>query len=329
MNREISSRILGSKGLNEKEIKNYYKRLKNLRQAIAKGKLCGNIVERFFELEGGFRFFYQEWLHEQIALSLPPKKIVLVFHGAYGCSDLFYPLADVLTNQGALVVGIDYRGHGRTAGYAGGQLGDIERFSQIFEDIEHLLYHYKKLYDIPIFLLGYDLGGLIAMNIAERNPKSNIEGLVLISPLLKLKKQFKHLLLYPFISMGRMVVKHDPVQRVLKEELYPTYYEEYRQFATDDPFRLKKMSLRMFQKILDLIYSSTRIISKLSYPCFIFQGTADNIVDHIAIEKYFHKWPHPQKKIRLYQKGGHNLLMDKYTSEIYEEIIKFLGLRDE
>lgn len=329
MNHEISSRILGSRGLNDKEIKNYYKQLKNLRQKIVKGKLCTNILEQFYELEGGFRFFYQEWQPDQMNSGIPPKKIIFAFHGIYGCSDIFYPLADVLTQQGALVVGVDYRGHGRTAGFAGGKLGDIEKFSFIFEDIEKLLYDYKKRYDLPIILLGYDLGAIIAMHIAMRNTVNQIDGLVLISPLLKLKKLIKHLLLYPFISLGRLVAKHEPVQRVLKEELYPTYYEEYRQFASQDPFRLKKMSLRMFQKILDLINSSGRLIPKLSYPCIILQGTADNIVDHMAIEKFFRKWHHPQKKIRLYQKGGHNLLMDKFTSEIYSEILKFLDLSGE
>ncbi|MCF2139826.1 MAG: alpha/beta hydrolase [Candidatus Lokiarchaeota archaeon] len=326
MNPEISSRILGTKGLSDKEIKQYYKRLKDLRQVIAKNMSCGRINEYFYELDGGFRFFYQEWQPTQNKSSSPPRFIIFVFHDAYGCSDIFYPLADILTHYGALVVGIDYRGHGRTAGFAGGHLGDIENIKMIFTDIEHLLYQYKKKYDLPIYLLGYDIGALIALHIAHRNQDHKIEGLILISPLLKLKKQLKHIMLYPLISIGKVFTKNEPVQRVLKEEQYSTYYKEYVDFSNSDPFRLSKMSYRMFKKFLDLIYFTPRLIPKISFPCIIFQGTADNIVDHASIEKIFQKWPHPKKKIRMYQNGGHNLLMDRFTYEVYQEILNFIGL---
>lgn len=324
MKTEISKHILGTKGLTDKEIKSYYKNLKDVRQIISPGGLGPDPTESFYELNGGYRFFYQEWNPNPKKHESPPTAIVFAFHAAYGCSDIFYPLADKLTKSNILVVGYDFRGHGRTAGFAGGKLGDLEKIVDIYSDIEKLLYSYTKKYDLPIYLLGYDLGGIIALNVAKTTKNKNIAGIILISPIIKLQKKLKHILLYPLVSIGNLITKNETTQKIFSEKIMPTYFEEYRNFAENDPFRLKKMSLRMFKKILDLINLAPLSISKLNYPCIIFQGTADHLVDHAAIEKTFQKWPHPSKLIRLYQNGGHNLLMDKFTLEVYDHIDKFI-----
>ena len=86
------------------------------------------------------------------------------------------------------------------------------------------------------------------------------------------------------------------------------------------------MSLRFFNLTLNLIQSSHRILRKMNMPCLICQGTDDAMVDHFAVHKMFKKWPHPNKTIRLHEKRGHNLLMDKFTHELYQDIVTFLNL---
>ena len=81
----------------------------------------------------------------------------------YHLSDTFHSLADYVTDLGALVVSLDYRGHGRTGGQAGGNLGDIESFNYVYQDIQKLVIRYKKDFQIPFYFLGYDLGALIAV----------------------------------------------------------------------------------------------------------------------------------------------------------------------
>ena len=57
MTGEITSQFLASKGLGQKEIKNYFKRLKQLRKAINPNLSLVDAHEKMFELPGGLRFF--------------------------------------------------------------------------------------------------------------------------------------------------------------------------------------------------------------------------------------------------------------------------------
>ena len=325
---ELSRTFLGAKGYSEKKIKEYYKRLKDVRHAINKSAPDRLAEEKLFDLEGGLRFFYQEWPHTRKEGNAVPQMIVFVFHEAYGCSDIFYPLADILNPLGAMVVGLDYRGHGRTGGQAGGNLGDLQSFRDIYSDISQLVQIYDEKYHVPMYFFGYDIGGLIAMNVLARFPEMllKIEGLILVSPIYKLKSALKHAFLRPMVSIGRLFSKGTPVQKVTPEILKPTYYPEYHEYAAINPFRLQTMSLRFFNLTLNLIQSSRRVVRKMKIPCLIFQGTDDMTVDHFAVHKIFDKWPHPNKKIRLYEKRGHNLLADKFTNELYQDTIAFLNL---
>lgn len=321
----ISSHFLGTKGLSEKEIRKYYKNLKNLRQIIHSSSSNDRMSsEFFFELNGGLRFFYQEWPAILKGTEKTPKVLIFTFHDTYNCSDTFYPLADALTPLGATIIGLDYRGHGRTGGYAGGNTGDLRSFQDIYNDIKKLVIFYKQKYQIPVYFFGYDIGALIAMQVALKNKDLEINGIILASPIWRLKSSLKHVFLYPFITIGQIFSKGNPVHRVLGEKLEETYFEEYKNYANNNPFRLKEMSFRMFRKILDLINNSHLLVPRTKIPCLILQGTSDPIVDHVAVHRLYKNWRHQNKFIRFYENAGHNLFVDKFTQEIYDEIVLFI-----
>lgn len=324
MKSTISSHFLGTKGLSEKEVRKYYKNLKNLRQVINTSSNDRMSSENFFELNGGLRFFYQEWPATLKGGEKAPKALIFAFHEIYNCSDTFYPLADALNPLGATIVSLDYRGHGRTGGNAGGNSGDFRSFQEIYKDIEHLVKFYKLKYQIPIYFFGFDIGALIAMQVAIKYKDLGIEGIILSSPIWRLKNKLRHFFLYPLITMGQIFSKGNPVHKVLEEKMEETYFDEYKSFAYSNPFRLKEMSYRMFRNILDLINNTHFLIPRTKIPCLILQGTSDPVVDHVAVHRLYKNWKHPNKFIRFYENAGHNLLVDRFTQEIYNEIALFI-----
>jgi alpha-beta hydrolase superfamily lysophospholipase len=326
MTREITNQFLASKGFGPKEIKSYFKRLKQLRKAINPNLSLVDAHEKMFELPGGLRFFYQEWVSPRTEFQEKPRAVIFAFHNIYGSSDIFYPWADYLTNKGFMVIGMDYRGHGRTGGQAGGILGDITSFKDIFLDALELINICKKKYEVPIIFAGYDIGGLIAMNLTKTDRKTPpmVDGLILISPIWKLKENIKHITLYPLLSIGSLFTKAENQHTVIDEVLENTYYAEYQDYAQKNHLRLKTMSYRFFKSILDIIRKTHHLGKKLDVPCIIFQGTQDSIVDHYSVLRLYEKWKHPIKKIRLFENTGHNLLNDKFTHDLYDESADFI-----
>lgn len=320
----VTDLVLGTLGNDSKQIKDYHKRLRIFRRIVASEYDEAVNSEYFFELEGGYRFFFQKWLSIKKEFQNVPKGLFLFLHEAYGSSDIFHPLADMLCADGYMAIALDYRGHGRTGGYAGGLLGDIDNFKMVIEDSMKLVLYFLRQYDIPLYIVGYDIGALIAVQMTAKNAEIDPAGLVFISPVYRLRKMWKHAVLYPLIQTGKIIAGSSRLQRVFPEKISDTYYDEYRQYTENNPFRLKTMSLRMFQHLLDLINGTRRFLRKLYIPLLVFQGTDDDISDPFGTQKMYANWKHPNKKIRVFDHTGHNILADKFTGEIFEEILVFL-----
>jgi lysophospholipase len=324
--KSITSHFLGTKGLQEKEIRDYYSALKEYRKALKPNVPDRQANEVLFEKEGGLRFFYQTWSSSMKNFDKVPKAIVVALHGVYSHSDVFYPLADYLNPLGVLVVALDYRGHGRTGGQAGGNLGDIDSFEKIVEDLHELVLNIQKNYEVPLFFLGVDVGALLALHISSFYQDIKIAGFIFCAPLWKFKETIKNLLKRPLLMVGQIYKKGEGIISVPPEPLEKTLFQEYIPFAKLDPLRLQKTSIRFEKSLLEIVQGSNRYLKSTDRPVLMFQGTKDYLVDHFAIHKLYEKWGHGEKKIRFYENAGHNLFADKYTQEVYEEIKQFLKL---
>src|SRR5262249_9192144 len=109
--------------------------------------------------------------------------------------DMFADLSSALT-QNHQVIGVDLYGHGRTA------LTDRPiRFEHLADDITGLI-HYLGLEKAD--LLGYSLGGMVALQAAIRQPE-RIHKLVLISA------PFKRVGWYPEIQAGQASIAPEHV----------------------------------------------------------------------------------------------------------------------
>ena len=319
-----SEHYLGTKGLSEKDVKEYYGRLKVLRKTLNKNAGDRLAVENLNELPGGLRFFYQVWSATMRGTEKIPKAIVVAFHPMYSHSDIFYPLADALNSKGVMVVAFDYRGHGRTGGQAGGNLGDVKSFKPIYSDAIELIRKFHQEFGVPLYLLGVDIGSIVAMHVAIDIIGVPIQGLVMVSPAVKQKDNVKNILALPLLMMAELVKKGEPMLNVPPEPVKSTLFEEWVEYTQKDPFRLKKMSSRYHKNLIRLSLGAAKLLKKIDVPCLIMQGTHDSRVDHFAVHEIYQKWPHPQKFIRLYENAGHNLFADRFTQEIYQEIFTFL-----
>ncbi|HVH11484.1 MAG TPA: lysophospholipase, partial [Longimicrobium sp.] len=125
----------------------------------------------------GVRLYHASWLPEG-----EPRAIVLVSHGHGEHGGRYGELARHLAERGMAVHAIDHRGHGRS----GGTRGHVDRFGQYVADLEtwRRAVTADVPVDIPVFLLGHSLGGLIAIRHLQTHPEAGFRGAVLSAPLL-------------------------------------------------------------------------------------------------------------------------------------------------
>ena len=102
-------------------------------------------------LPGGV--FYRYWPAEQ------PRAVALVVHGLGEHSGRYQHVADALCARGIAVYAPDHPGHGRSPGHR----CHINAFSDFFPALDELREIIGQRHgDLPCFLIGHSMGGLIA-----------------------------------------------------------------------------------------------------------------------------------------------------------------------
>ena len=111
-----------------------------------------------WEDRDGTRFFIQGW-----ELDRDPKALVALVHGLGEHTTRYAHVGKVLTEAGYALAGFDLRGHGKS----GGTRGHASSLDAYMQDIRQFFRLMEKRYpDLPHFLYGHSLGGLLVLAYA-------------------------------------------------------------------------------------------------------------------------------------------------------------------
>jgi alpha-beta hydrolase superfamily lysophospholipase len=103
------------------------------------------------------------------------RGIVLVNHGLAEHSARYAPFAQSLSERGYHVFAQDHRGHGATMAKDAplGRFAASDGVASVIADVLAVQAHATALYPgLPVILFGHSMGGLIAANVAERQPQA-------------------------------------------------------------------------------------------------------------------------------------------------------------
>ena len=137
-----------------------------------------------------------------------PRGVVIVAHGLRDHSNRYARLVAPLAAQGLIVQAQDMRGHGASG-------GERQRFNSVDDLVADLVLGIERARaarpDLPVFLFGHSLGGLVATTYATQ-PNSRVRGVILSAPLLVLPdnaSRFEQVI-------GRVIAAIAPGARVQK-----------------------------------------------------------------------------------------------------------------
>lgn len=265
--------------------------------------------------------FTQQWWPDRAAWT-DPKALVVLSHGFAEHSGRYAHLAEFLTGHGYALTTYDQRGHGRSEG----RRGYVALFDALVDDLRRFLEGLRERQpDLPRFLLGHSVGGVVAARLALDHPHK-IDGLILSSPYLRNAVPVPALLEALAPPLSRLFPRL-PAVAPLPAELMSRDPEEVRRYRSD-PLnyggRVHARTAAEFSSAGPFVLSRADVIT---VPMLILHGDADGVAHPSGSLELFQKAGSTHKRREVFEGGYHELLNDLDRDRMMAEILDWMEER--
>ncbi|MCC9116476.1 alpha/beta hydrolase [Staphylococcus capitis] len=229
------------------------------------------------------------------------KGVVVIAHNILEHTGRYAYVITMLRRNGYHVIMGDLPGQGQTSRANKGQIDDFNTYHENLLEWIKIANEYK----IPTFVLGVGLGGLIVLNLLEK-AELPIEGVMLLSPMLELRKTGKGRKNKIISNLGKMSKDTRFKVGISSQDL--TRNDEIIDETDNDGLMLKKVTYRWYNLIVEKMKETMDHIKDIKpLPALIMYGTEDKILESDAI-------------IELKDKLASNELYFKAWNGLYHEI---------
>lgn len=263
---------------------------------------------------GGLPLYYQAWTRPDH----PTRKAVLInLHGLGDHSGLYPTIASHFPARGVALYAYDMRGNGRSPGqraYLGGwheYRDDLRAFVDRVRTWER---------DLPIFLLGNSLGGLVVLEYALRHP-GELAGVIAAAP-----------------PLGRLGVP--PLLMTLgrvMSRIFPRFSLEVGmdlsglardpkviETVVTDPLFHRRGTARLSTEVTAAISRVHAGAPDLAVPLLILHGSADRMVPVDGSREFFSKVRYPDREFREYPDAYHGLFADIGHQTVLADLARWI-----
>ncbi|MFM5983303.1 MAG: lysophospholipase [Sphaerospermopsis kisseleviana] len=268
-----------------------------------------------FKGVGGIDLYYQNWN--------PGGKIrgiLALVHGLGGHSGLYKNIIENLLPQQYAVYGLDLRGHGQSPG----QRGYINTWSEFRNDVRTFLKMMQQQQpQIPIFLFGHSMGGMIVLEYALRHPEeiSALQGVIAVAPSIGevgvspvrvlLGKMLSRL--WPRFSLNTGL---DTTAGSRDPKIVATYIQ--------DPLRHTRATARFSTEFFTTLAWIHAHAEEWKAPLLILHGGADRVVFPEGSEIFYQRVTYPDKLRIEYSGAYHNLHCDLNYREFLSDLSNWM-----
>jgi acylglycerol lipase len=254
--------------------------------------------------------------------SASSKAVFLLVHGLGAHSTRWDFLAGYFAGEGFASYAVELRGFGGTPERP---RGHVDSFKVWDRDILALRDIIQR--DFPgkkVFLLGESMGGLIAYDLAGRNP-GLFAGVVLIAPAFKNGMDFPlsvYIKLALFLSFNP---KHTVDVPFTSEKA--TRDPEYAAVMNAGPEELRIASLKLLAAFLPVQSRAGRLAKTYAVPSLFLIPGVDYLIDERAGRKLFGKLAAGDKTLIEYPEMFHALSIDLDREKVFRDILDWAGKR--
>jgi lysophospholipase len=240
------------------------------------------------------------------------KAVIVMVHGAMEHHRRYGWLIEMWRSSGFHVIMADLPGQGMTTRANRGHIDSFDEY--IFEVKDWIQAAYR--YDLPVFLLGHSMGGLIAIRLLQEE-RLNIAGVILSSPCLGLVNSPSKLL--EALSHGLNVVFPSLRMNSGLTVQMATRNEDVREADSNDTLYVTKVSIRWYRELVHAIKQAFLNIEKTQdVPMLVMQGGDDKIVNKDTVKEWFNRVPLSEKRFKEWPKCYHEIFNEPEREEVFE-----------
>lgn len=263
-----------------------------------------------FLTDDGLRLYTRAWRP-----SSSPRAAVGLVHGYAEHSGRYDHVAQAFKDQGAVVHAYDQRGYGRSEG----RRAYVDAFERYLDDLDHFLdYVREQATDLPLFLFGHSMGGLVVLkHVLDRDP--SLEGLLLSAPALEVNPDLAPFLRRIARVVGRLLptlpTTRSPDDAISRD---PEVVAE----AENDPLNYHgRVLARTGAELLRAGADVRERLDALTKPFIVIHGTADSLTNPEWSRHLYNRAASHDKTIELYD----GLYHETFNEPEQDKVLRDLG----
>ena len=273
----------------------------------------GFLDVRHSKARGSSRLFQQTWEPDGQTLA-----VVLLVHGLGEHSGRYAHVAEHLTERGFAIYTLDHYGHGKSDGHA----GFVERFSVYLDGVGALLEKARdEQPDVPFFLIGHSMGGLIAATYLLDNQDA-FTACVLSGPALKTDQAPPALLL----ALNRLLSKLVPTLPMIQLDVSgvsrdPAVVDAY----VSDPLVFHgKLSARLIAELSATMDDTLSRAGEIRIPLILLHGEKDVLTAPSGSQEMFDNVSSDDKTLKIYPGLFHEIFNEPEKETVLLEMSAWL-----
>ena len=268
---------------------------------------------RHSKARGSSRLYQQTWEPDG-----QTRAVVLLVHGLGEHSGRYAHVAEHLAERGFAIYTLDHYGHGKSDGHA----GFVERFSVYLDGVGALLEKARdEQPEVPFFLVGHSMGGLIAATYLLENQDA-FRACVLSGPALKTDQAPPALLL----ALVRLLSKLVPTLPMIQLDASgvsrdPAVVEAY----VNDPLVFHgRLSARLIAELSATMDDTLSRAGEIRIPVIFLHGEKDVLTAPSGSREMFNNVSSDDKTLKIYPGLFHEIFNEPEKDTVLSEMSAWL-----
>jgi acylglycerol lipase len=268
------------------------------------------------EAPDGVQLYWRGWLP-----AAPPTAIVAVHHGICEHGERYPNAVRVLVDAGYGVYALDARGHGRSEG----RPASYDRFAQLVADLDSFLVQVvRPASQLPTYLLGYSLGGAVAVAHAISH-QDELAGAIVIGSALGLGSGVSRVQ-YRLAAVLSAVAPRCPLIRLRPAEM-TSDAEVVRSYEADPLIHHGRLDARFLGEMAKAIRSLPLDFHRLRLPLLLIHGADDVIASPEGSRGLHEAASSADNTLILYPNRRHDVLNEPGHEQVMADIVAWLRAR--